>query len=242
MFLKSLKFAFALPVSLFFLQGCNITESTDTRETIWIAPHKTDCHGVAPTKCYQVLKQSPNAQWQLHYGPIEGFTPDNKNFHQVAISRSERKRTAADQSSEVISVLAILQSRKSHYLPNTSLTDQRKWQLKSLTGFKSLAEMEAKNRPFMSLSTKGIAGFSGCNRFFGQRIVVFESTKVEQSMIKLANMATTRMMCHPNQVQDLETAFLKMLNNSDRLLVKWPSLILYQGKTEIAEFVASDWD
>ncbi len=239
---RAFKYFCTIPVALLTLQACNITQNANQSQSIWVAPKQVNCQDVAPTTCYQILKAGPQAQWQLYHGEIDGFIGDGSHFQKLEASTISRDAPAADQSAEYLRVNKVTSLQKAVMLPNTSLLKSRKWTLKSLATFDGLQSIEHDSVPFITLSEQGISGFSGCNRFFGQDVTLYEAKNAKQSLLKVGNMATTRMMCHPRQTQELEQLLLASLNNSDRLLVQWPFLTFYHGDVSTAKFVASDWD
>ena len=52
-----------------------------------------------------------------------------------------------------------------------------------------------------------ISGSTGCNRYMGQ-------AEISGSSVRLTQAAATRMLCHPQEVMDVESRFLTALQNT----------------------------
>lgn len=74
-------------------------------------------------------------------------------------------------------------------------------------------------RPFVQFQADGkIAGFAGCNRFFG----TFVAT---DSTLEIAALGSTRMMCAESIMQQ-EMAFLKAIESANRYTISAQSIAL----------------
>ncbi|HEX5792041.1 MAG TPA: META and DUF4377 domain-containing protein, partial [Rheinheimera sp.] len=58
--------------------------SNATSRLIYVAAERKSCVGVAPMQCLQV-RNTPEEAWQLHYGEIEGFTPQPGTEYRLRI-------------------------------------------------------------------------------------------------------------------------------------------------------------
>lgn len=73
--------------------------ATDSSEkTIYVGPELVDCVGVAPQQCLQV-KESPEADYELFYGQIEGFTFEEGYEYELVIREEQVENPPADASS-----------------------------------------------------------------------------------------------------------------------------------------------
>jgi len=220
------------------LSAC-LSTPANNQKTLWIAPEPVACIGGAPRTCLQVLEDKPDAQWQLHNSGIGGFKHEPGHFYQLKVSREIKQKIGADQSEIVLTADNIITYSSGVLLPNSMLTTDRKWLLKSMLEVNRLSAYASLIPPYISISDDAISGFSGCNRFFGQNIALFERANSSQSLFNVGNIASTRMMC-PTPIKNLEHKMLAMLKQANRVAVNWPMLTLYQGDKELAKFVAAD--
>lgn len=102
-----------------------------------------------------------------------------------------------------------------------------KWVLENLEG-KPLQMKENGNKVYIHFNDaeKRADGMAGCNRFFG-------AYELDGKTLKFSQMGATRMTC-PDM--NIETAFFKMLENTDRFEIKERRLLLMHGNQVLAEF------
>lgn len=102
-----------------------------------------------------------------------------------------------------------------------------KWVLENLEG-KPLQMKENGNKVYIHFNDaeKRADGMAGCNRFFG-------AYELDGMTLKFSQMGATRMSCPDMNV---ETAFFKMLENTDRFEIKERKLLLMHGNQVLAEF------
>lgn len=102
-----------------------------------------------------------------------------------------------------------------------------KWVLEKLDG-KPLQMKENGNKVYIHFNDteKRADGMAGCNRFFG-------GYELDGKTLKFSQMGSTRMACPDMEV---ESAFFKMLENTDRFEIKDHKLLLMNRNQVLAEF------
>jgi hypothetical protein len=75
-------------------------ESTSDVEivTMFVAPEKVECVGVAPQECLQV-RYAPNEDYQLFYSSIEGFDYEPGYDYELLVQKTPVDNPPADGSS-----------------------------------------------------------------------------------------------------------------------------------------------
>jgi len=66
-------------------------------KTIYLDSHRVACSGVAPQTCYR-FRESPDAPWQLWYGPIEGLDFEDGVSYKLRVRETRIPSPAADRS------------------------------------------------------------------------------------------------------------------------------------------------
>ena len=218
-------------------------ENTATA-TYWIAPQTTPCQGVGPMQCLLVNEEIAGqaSQWQLFYADIAGFELIPGQFQKVQLIKTEVANPPADASSIAYTLQAQLAQTPRHYLTNTQLIANRKWNLKSLTAAPEVNPQQLSEPAYISLSGDSFNGFTGCNRLFGKVDSLFEARDASNAMLKLGPAGMTMMTCADPLVNTIELQLQQALTNADAVHVQWPFLNLYQHDQLIAQFVAEDWD
>ncbi|WP_165963599.1 META domain-containing protein [Hymenobacter radiodurans] len=108
--------------------------------------------------------------------------------------------------------------------PNASLRNTR-WVLRTL-GATPITTPENSQEIDLQFNatTDQIAGYAGCNRYFGR----FEQPT--NAALRLLNIGSTRMLCEARQ--QVETDYLKALQEVSRFQIKGDTLRLYAGTSE----------
>lgn len=110
--------------------------------------------------------------------------------------------------------------------PNASLHNTR-WVLRTLDG-KPISTPEKSQEIYVlfnaSTDFHTVTGFAGCNRFFGRFELPMPTT------IRLLDIGSTRMLCEARQ--QVETDYLKALQEASRFQIKGDTLRLYAGTSE----------
>lgn len=102
-------------VLFLFLCSCN-TAKEDLRSLIqiskkdhklfYIADHRVDCVGEGSFRCLQV-KEQPESEWELFYGPIIGFRYEEGYEYVIEVSIKKIENPPADGSSQEVSLVKI---------------------------------------------------------------------------------------------------------------------------------------
>jgi heat shock protein HslJ len=230
--------------AVFLLNGCftpyvAIKEAELTEQTWWISPVKIACDTVGG-QCFnsKEITVQGTMPWLAVTGQISGFTYEPGMFYKIKIAQDPE----IEPPSKQYQLTQMLQKKSQYFLPNTMLTDGRKWHLKSLAPVPDKTISALENPPYLMLSELGLNGFSGCNRMMGKPQYLFEATDYQQSMIKFGPIAMTRMACRQPLANSVEHQMTLILNQVDQFAVAWPWLNLYRDDQLIAQFVAQDWD
>lgn len=109
-----------------------------------------------------------------------------------------------------------------------------KWELASMEGKEIQIKEGAVRNVFIQFDEKEkrASGMAGCNRFFG-------GYEMDGSKLKFSHMGATRMACPEMNV---ETAFFKVLEDTDNYIIKEHQLILRQKDKVLAVFKSSGRD
>lgn len=86
-----------VPGKQLVLQAQDDLSAAPTR-LVYVAAERRACTGVAPMQCLQV-RSSKDAPWQLHYGEIEGFTPQPGIAYRLRIREVKVAKPPADAPS-----------------------------------------------------------------------------------------------------------------------------------------------
>ena len=72
--------------------------AADIEKTLFVAPGRKPCTGVAPMECLQV-RGAPDQPWQYFYSEIEGFTHEPGYAYELRVREEKVANPAADASS-----------------------------------------------------------------------------------------------------------------------------------------------
>lgn len=100
--------ALILAAALFLVPAC--MDPTGPKEdvlTLEIASARVPCVGVGPMECLQ-LRESGDADWDLFYGSIEGFTWEPGYRYTLLVARREVPNPPADGSNQSLRLLEVL--------------------------------------------------------------------------------------------------------------------------------------
>jgi hypothetical protein len=98
--------AAASAVAVLALAACSGTTAPTTlapappgiEKTLFVAPERRSCTGVAPMECLQV-RAAPELPWQYFYGEIEGFTHEAGFAYELRVLEQTVPNPPADGSS-----------------------------------------------------------------------------------------------------------------------------------------------
>ena len=105
----------------------------------------------------------------------------------------------------------------------------RQWKLVHLNG----ANVANSSRAYLELNAEQtrFTGNTGCNRMFG-------SVTVQGRRVDFSNIGSTRMACLQPRIQQVETAFVRALENVDRFRQRGNSLELYDRNRLVMRLTA----
>ncbi|GAB2477602.1 hypothetical protein GCM10011375_19810 [Hymenobacter qilianensis] len=108
--------------------------------------------------------------------------------------------------------------------PDASLRNTR-WVLRTLAAT-PINTLESSQEIYLQLNatTNQLDGYAGCNRYFGR----FEQPTA--TTLRLLNIGSTRMFCEARQ--QLETNYLKALQDASRFEIQGNTLRLYAEKSD----------
>ncbi|QFI37099.1 DUF4377 domain-containing protein [Moritella marina ATCC 15381] len=237
------------------LIGCTNGEGADSehggidtaavkKEIYWVAPERVPCQGIVPMQCLIVNKvvDGKTTEWQYFYNDIAGFEYTPGLFYKLSLETTEVANPAADASSLSYKLLTEMDKKQNHYATNTMLTENRKWNLKQLTGLGEVNPMMLEQPANITIAGERLSGFSGCNNFFGQVQHLFEAEQVNNSLLKLGPIGSTLMACADPNGNTVEQKLQQALGEVNAIKVQWPFLNMYQNDELIMQFVAEDWD
>jgi putative lipoprotein len=128
----------------------------------------------------------------------------------------------------LLSLGTLMASEISHLKPDVTITNTY-WKLLDIQG-EAVKHSENLKEPYFILKADNkIAGFGGCNRFFGKY-------RVTKDQISLGAMAMTRMMCQ--QTMELEQKFQKILQEATHYKIHGENLQLFSNNQLLASFRA----
>jgi heat shock protein HslJ len=167
--------------------------SSDKTETIFVSGKLAGCTGVAPQKCLQI-KFNQDDDWMYFYNSIDGFTHKEGTDFTLKVKREEIENPPADAASFKYILIEIVEEH-----PTPIDLEDGSWLVSGIVSF----NQPFKREPVLTFSPKQnqVSGSTGCNRLFGK---LFK----EKNKLKFENIATTRMACDDD---GLEQAFLKTL-------------------------------
>ncbi|HRJ29182.1 MAG TPA: META domain-containing protein [Cyclobacteriaceae bacterium] len=108
---------------------------------------------------------------------------------------------------------------------NISLFDTE-WKLKTING-KDYATVNPPATLTFTQKESRLSGYTGCNRFFG-------GFELADDNLNVGQLGATKMFCENNM--DLESNYLKALEQVKRYRIKGNSLQLLNGATVVLEF------
>ena len=86
--------------------GAGAAEEGDMVEELYVNSQLVGCEGVAPQECMQV-RRSPDGEWELFYGRIEGFTFEPGYTYKLRVRVTPVASVAADASSLRYELVAV---------------------------------------------------------------------------------------------------------------------------------------
>jgi heat shock protein HslJ len=182
-----------LAIALLF----NTTSFAQTQLKMIIHPEQVDCQRMMQQKCYQV-RINGSKEWTLFYERIIGFNFEPGYRYELLVIETKRPEPIPSDLSaftykleKVITKTAVV-----------SNTQQSNWKIMELKG-KTVQQHNLSIQ--LNPNNNSIAGYGGCNRFFGTATWNSKKTKVT-----IGNLASSRMFCENKS--ELEAQLLSALS------------------------------
>ncbi len=197
----------ALSAVLFSFGTMALAQQDSGTKTLYVGPKLEDCTGVAAQKCMMV-KESPDADYQYFYQPIEGFDYEEGYEYEIVVKEEKVENPPADGSSvkyslvEVVSKTPVADSSEADM--QAPQLENVEWQLVSYLGEDGMADVLAEASTTIEFVDGRAAGSAGCNRYF-------TTYKSDGDMLSLDDKIGKTMMACPEPVMAQEDAYLKLL-------------------------------
>jgi heat shock protein HslJ len=177
-------------------------ESAMTEMTMYIAPTRVDCTGVAPMQCMQV-KFEEDAAYELFYDGIDGFVYVPGYEYELHVQRLARENPPADGSAYLYSLIEVV-SQTPAYAGDAFPLEGSEWQLIAF-GDEDMVVYQPEAAVITATFSDGqITGNAGCNNYGGDYTV-------DGAALSLSPLVATRMACVDETVMAAETAYLDAL-------------------------------
>jgi hypothetical protein len=99
------------------LAGCDVLlPSDDELVTLYVAPYRRECRGVAVQQC-RLVREDPAGPWQFFYDEIEGFTHQPGFDYKLLVLRERVENPPADGSSARWRLVRVLEKEPSAESP-----------------------------------------------------------------------------------------------------------------------------
>lgn len=221
-------------------------------KTLFIGPELVECTGVAPQQCMQV-REDPNADYQLFYSSIEGFTFEPGYEYELLVRVDTVANPPADGSSlkytliEVVNQTPVAAVGKPEVMPvpteGAELIGNR-WIVETyLNAGGELVAPLADKELTATFDLERVSGESGCNNYFA-------GYSVDGDTLTISQAGSTMMACEPAELMQQEADFLAALQSAatytidgDRLLIANADgeTVLTFRATEPAGLVGTAW-
>ncbi|MEZ4674263.1 MAG: DUF4377 domain-containing protein [Caldilineaceae bacterium] len=177
-------------------------DDTMTELTMYIAPERVACTGVAPMQCLQV-KFDAGDSYELFYDGIDGFVYVPGYNYELRVQRLEREKPPADASKYLYSLIEIV-AQTPAYTGETLTLEGKEWQLIAF-GDEEMVMYQPEVAVITATFVDGrLSGSAGCNSYGGEYTVAGNT-------LTLSPVASTLMACADETVMAAESAYLTAL-------------------------------
>jgi hypothetical protein len=83
------------------------SNGSTVEKTIFVAPQKAECVGVAPQECL-LIKENADDDWQFWYDPIEGFEHEQGFLYELQVKETTVENPPADASSITLELVEVV--------------------------------------------------------------------------------------------------------------------------------------
>ena len=200
-----------LAIALLF----NTTSFSQTQLQLIVHPEQVDCQRMMPQKCLQVRINGAK-EWTLFYERILGFTFEPGYRYELLVVQTKRPEPLPADLSEFIYKLEKIVSKTAV----VSDIQPSNWKILEIAG----EAVQQQNLSVQVDPTKNsIAGYGGCNRFFGE--ATWNSKK---NKVNIGDLASTKMYCE-NTIK-MEDKLLALLSGKSFKVVYKNEQIHFQQK------------
>lgn len=92
-------------IFMMIITACS--SSSAVEKTIFVAPQKVECVGVAPQECF-LIRENPEEDWQFWYDSIEGFDFVPGFMYELKVDEVTNENPPADSSSVSLELVEII--------------------------------------------------------------------------------------------------------------------------------------
>lgn len=197
-------------------------------KTIYVASETMPCVGVAPQDCLQI-RESPDAEWQLFYDQIEGFTFDPGFEYELRVREEQVENPPADAAS--LRLVLIEEVSRTAVATATDPLAGTAWQIETLAG----APPAEGTQVTLAFNEQGrYNANAGCNTFNGDYAVNGETISF------MAGIST--MMACPDPIGTQEMQFIQALEAATSFALSEGQLTITYGEGDQLVFGAQAAD
>lgn len=193
--------------------------------TMYVGPELVDCVGVAPQTCMQV-KLSPDADYTLFYGQIEGFEYEPGFEYELTVLVEPVENPPADAPNLRYTLIEEISRTPVEIEEPTSPTASLEGSTWSLASYVTPSGEEKAIIPETRITAEfnegQVSGTAGCNNYFG-------SFTLDGDAITFGPTGSTMMFCTPDELMLQETAYLAILGTVKSYEINDGQLILKNG-------------
>ncbi len=195
------------------------TTGSETEElTLYIAPERVDCVGVAPQQCLQV-KESAADEYELFYQGIDGFVFVPGYLYELRVQRMERENPPADASRYLYSLIEVV-SRTPAYSGESVALQATEWNLVAFGDEDMVIYQPELAQITANFTDQSLTGSAGCNQYNADyELLAGRAPGATEGSLSIATVAATRMLC-PEDVMAAESAYLAALESASTFQIE----------------------
>lgn len=211
-------------------QAVDASDDTLTELTMYIAPERVACTGVALMQCLQV-KFDAGDSYELFYDGIDGFVYVPGYNYELRVQRLERENPPADASKYLYSLIEIV-AQTPAYTGEALTLEGPTWQLIAF-GDEELVIYQPEVAVITATFVDGqLSGNAGCNSY-GSEYTVNSNT------LTLLPIVSTRMACVDETVMAAENSYLTALASASEYAIEGNLLTITYAAGQLT-FMAAD--
>lgn len=178
-------------------------------KVIYASPELVNCQGAAPQKC-MLVKEDPNADYQLFYGQIEGFDYEAGYDYVLLVQEEDISVLPAEASNKKWGLVSIISKTPAKDANIAQLSIEGSlWRLISYTNAKgSLSDILPSSEITAEFKDRQVNGSAGCNQYFA-------SYQANGEQFTINGAGATMMFCsNPAGIMDQEADYLAALEQT----------------------------